>query len=203
MARSPDEEAIDQIVGHLYGASVDFVLVGGLAIGIRIAPRFTKDIDFSVAVRSDKEAENLIFELQSAGYQLSSLMERKPGGRLTTVRLLTPKAAATDPDFDLLFDVTGIESEIVEGGELMKLTARSQVRVATLGHLLAMKVLSFDEIQRPQDMIDIHAILRQATPRDIEVAKKAVKQIDRKRPSMNKSCVRELAKLLSKSAKRG
>ena len=45
-------------------------LVGGLAVSARAEPRFTRDVDFAVAVGSDKEAEQLIL----AGFILGHLV---------------------------------------------------------------------------------------------------------------------------------
>jgi len=195
---SPDEERIDQIISLLTSLECKFVLVGGFAVAIRALPRFTKDMDFAVAVQSDRETEKLLLRLQSAGYLVSSLLENKQDGRITAVRLLTPESKSTDPDFDLLFNATGIEDSLVKSGELLNITRRSKALVAARGHLIAMKVLSYDEVRRPQDMIDIRALLKAATKSDIQLAKKAVRAIDHAKTSSRKSCERGLAKILKK-----
>ena len=41
-------------------------LVGGLAVSARARERFTRDLDFAVAVSSDTAAEQLCFFLQSS-----------------------------------------------------------------------------------------------------------------------------------------
>ena len=37
-----------------------WALVGGLAVGARARPRFTQDLDFAVAVDSDRAAERIV-----------------------------------------------------------------------------------------------------------------------------------------------
>ena len=49
--------------------------------------------------------------------------------------------------------------------------------VARLGHLLALKVLARDDRQRPQDWDDIRALLREATPHDLDGARAALRLI--------------------------
>lgn len=195
---APDEQIIDQIVSLLNSINCKFVLVGGLAVGIRSVARFTKDIDFAVVVDSDQQAESIIFSLQAAGYSVSSLLERKQDGRISTVRLLTPGAKSSDPDFDLLFNATGIEKHIVESADLLPITSRSKVLVAALGHLVAMKILAHDEVRRPQDMIDIVNLLKISKDKDIKLAKEAVRRMDKLKMSSEKNCVDELKKVLKK-----
>ncbi|MCZ7650126.1 MAG: nucleotidyl transferase AbiEii/AbiGii toxin family protein [Thermoanaerobaculia bacterium] len=65
-----------------------WALVGGLAVGVRVRPRFTQDIDLAVAVGSDREAERLVAELRRRGYALDSVVEQEAVARLSIARLL-------------------------------------------------------------------------------------------------------------------
>ena len=47
-----------------------WALVGGLAVSARAEPRFTRDVDFAVALKSDREAEVLILAVQARGYRI-------------------------------------------------------------------------------------------------------------------------------------
>ena len=51
------------VAGVLADAGVPWALVGGLAVSVRVEPRFTRDIDLAVAVEDDASAERLIREL--------------------------------------------------------------------------------------------------------------------------------------------
>ena len=46
--------------------------------------------------------------------------------------------------------------------------------VARTGHLIALKVLSRDDLRRPQDLVDLRALLRVATSAEISRAKGAL-----------------------------
>ena len=54
---TPVEAAFRRAVAGLTALKVQWALIGGLAISVRSVPRFTKDLDFAVAVAGDPEAE--------------------------------------------------------------------------------------------------------------------------------------------------
>jgi Nucleotidyl transferase AbiEii toxin, Type IV TA system len=56
---SPVELAFRRAVADLDALRVRWALIGGLAISVRSAPRFTKDLDFAVAVTNDSEAQDV------------------------------------------------------------------------------------------------------------------------------------------------
>jgi hypothetical protein len=87
------------------------------------------------------------------------VVEQDAVGRLATVRL-TPSTEAEPPVIDLLFASSGIESEIVAEAEPIELLPDLTLNVARTPHLIAMKVLSRDDIERPQDLVDLRALLR-------------------------------------------
>lgn len=62
-------------------------LLGGLAVALRVEPRFTRDVDLAVAVTNDVEAEALVHELASRGYTAAMTVEQEEAHRLATVRL--------------------------------------------------------------------------------------------------------------------
>ena len=69
------------------------------------------------------------------------------------------------PVVDLLFASSGIEAEIVSGAEMIEILPEFLIRVARTGHLIALKLLSRDDVERPQDIADLRALLRSA-PRE-------------------------------------
>ena len=114
------ESALHRIAADLLRSSADFALIGGLAVSVRIEPRFTRDADFAVAVASDDEAEALIRRVRARGYEITAVVEQESVGRLAAVRL----ALADDahgPLIDLLFASSGIEREIVAASEPIEL----------------------------------------------------------------------------------
>jgi hypothetical protein len=86
---------------HLEELGVAFALIGGLAVGARGEPRYTRDVDLAIGVANDQEAESLLNALSRRGYSVDTVIEQTRTGRLATARLRHP----VDPDvfIDLLF----------------------------------------------------------------------------------------------------
>ena len=169
----PLEAALRQIDADLTRARVRFALVGGLAVSVRTEPRFTRDADLAVAVATDAEAEALIHTLRLRDYGIEAVVEQEAVGRLATVRL-TLSEESRAPVVDLLFASSGIEPEVVADAEPVDLLPNLKMRVARTGHLIALKVLSRDDVRRPQDLVDLRALLRVAGPLDLERARQSV-----------------------------
>lgn len=171
------ERAIQQIVRDLEAHGRPWALVGGLAVSARTEPRTTRDVDVAVSVVDDADAEALLRGLMGDGYVVQAAVEQTDTGRLATVRLLPPRASSRSPIVDLLFASSGIELEVVAEADLLELTPGLTVPVATIGHLIAMKVLSRDDDRRPQDASDLRALLLEANPADLTAARTAIELI--------------------------
>ena len=93
-------------------------------------------------------------------------VEQEATGRIATVRLM----AGDDEGgvvLDLLFASSGVEPEIVEEAEPIELFEGLTAPVATVPALLAQKILARDDVTRPQDRVDIAALLSVASERDL------------------------------------
>jgi hypothetical protein len=167
------EAALRQIAAALAQANAAVALVGGLAVSVRTEPRFTRDADFAVAVASDAEAEALIKELRFSGYGVETVVEQAALARLATVRLSRSKNDPA-PLVDLLFASSGIEPEVVAEAEPIELLHGFRMNVASVGHLLALKILSRDDVTRPQDIADLRALQRVASPAEVQRARDSV-----------------------------
>lgn len=166
------EAALREVSTDLTHAHVSFALVGGLAVSARTEPRFTRDADLAVAVATDAEAEALIHALR-VHYHIEAVVEQEAVGRLATVRLTRlndPEA----PIIDLLFASSGIEPEIVAEADPIDLLPQLRIGVARTGHLIALKVLSRDDLNRPQDLVDLRALLRVASLAELSRARDAL-----------------------------
>jgi hypothetical protein len=75
---------------------------------------------------------------------------------------------------DLLFASSGIEPEIVAASEPIEVIEGLVVRVATIPHLIATKVLSRDDDRRPQDRMDLLALTAAANEKQISDAREAL-----------------------------
>lgn len=167
------EAALRQIHTDLTEAHVSFALVGGLAVSARTEPRFTRDADLVVALEGDAEAEALIHSLRARGYGIEAVVEQEAVGRLATVRL-TRSSELQAPVIDLLFASSGIEPEVVAEAEPIELLPNLTIGVARTGHLIALKVLSRDDVGRPQDLVDLRALLRVASATELARARESL-----------------------------
>jgi len=154
---------------RLQAARARWAMIGGIAVSMRTVPRFTQDINFAVAVANDAEAEGLVASLAPAGLRVVTLLEQTATGRLATVRLALEHN--DNAVIDLLFASCGIEPEVVAAATLVELVAGLSVPVATIGHLIALKVLSRDDDTRPQDVVDLRALIVEATEDDLNMAR--------------------------------
>jgi hypothetical protein len=175
---SPLRLALVRWVGDIAAGGVEWALVGGIAVATRAQPRFTSDLDVVVKVSDDAAAERLVAFLRGRGYRLLKALEQVDARRLATVRLLPP-ADLAHPGLvvDVLFASSGIEPEVVGGADPLEPYPGVRVPVASRGHLLALKVLARDDERRPLDRADIVALLREAQPGDLAVARSALQLI--------------------------
>lgn len=171
-------------------------VVGGLAVSARAEPRFTRDVDIAVAVSDDSDAERLVGAFLGHGYRVLAVVEQDAAGRLATARLVPPAGDETGVVVDLLFGSSGIETEICQDAELIQFVEGVTVPVARLGHLLALKILSRDDQTRPQDLVDLRALLKQADGREIDRAKEALKTISQRSFHRGRNLDESLAALL-------
>lgn len=163
MALSRLERDARRIIDRLATLGIRHAIVGGLAVSARTEPRFTRDVDVAVAVDSDQAAEQLIHALAQHGYVPTTLVEQEATGRIATVRLLDPARGEGDAIVDLLFASAGIEDEIVATADQIELFAGFAVPVATVPALIALKLLARDDVARPQDRVDLGALLARST----------------------------------------
>ena len=165
------EEALVRAQANLDSLHLNYALVGGFAVGLRAEPRFTQDLDLAVATSGDEEAEQIIMALHRAGYALVATVEQDAVGRLATARLVCPKTKLT---VDLLFASSGIEPEIAAKAEVLDFTSEIQLPVAQLGHLIATKVLSRKDSNRPQDRVDLYNLFAQADEEQLRLARESL-----------------------------
>lgn len=169
--------ALRQAAGDLRRHSQSWALVGGFAISARSEPRFTWDVDIAVGVENDAGAEALVRALILDGYRLLASIDQDATGRLATVRLGCPVANDDDVVVDVLFASSGIEPEIARSAEPLEIVPGLTLPVATIGHLIALKLLARDDETRPQDVADLRALRIVATAADMAAAREAVRLI--------------------------
>jgi len=159
------------VAARLHASGISWAVVGGLAVSARTTPRFTQDIDLVVAVSSDVEAERLVSDLARDAFHITGVVEQTATGRLATARLSRSGGDPDDAVVDLLFASSGIESEVVAAAEPVELIPGLDVPIAQIGHLIALKVLARDDETRPQDLIDLRALVAEASSPDLTTAR--------------------------------
>lgn len=183
------ESALRKAAADLNAIGVRWALVGGLAVSARTIPRFTKDLDFAVAVGNDAQAEDVVHRLRARDYQPVEVLEQDYVKRLSGVRL-----AHKDSDVvvDLLFASSGIENEVVASADRLEVLPRLTVPVATTAHLIAMKALA----GRNQDLTDLSYLIPAASPADLDDAREAVKLIQTRGFNREQDVVADLEQLI-------
>lgn len=149
-------------------------LVGGLAVSARTEPRFTRDLDFAIAVADDDDATHYVFQLRQLGYEVVTALEQTAQHRLSTIRL---RRGGRGPLLDLLFAACGIETEIVQAAEPLEIASGAVTDVAQVGHLIAMKLVSRDPRRRPHDQQDLVNLAAVADDTEWERADAAIELI--------------------------
>ena len=169
------EAALRRIVADLRELGRRFALVGGLAVSARTEPA-----DLAVLVADDRDAEALVRDLQARGWRVVAAVEQNVAGRLATVRLALAGADVRGAVVDLLFASSGIEPEVVAAADRIEAVPGFTVPVARLGHLIALKVLARDDRTRPQDRVDLAALLTQADAAALGEAREALTLVARR-----------------------
>lgn len=159
------ERSLRQVALDLESLGRRFAVVGGLAVSIRSEPRLTRDVDVALSVVDDADAEQVISALRGRGYEVVAVVEQEAVGRLSTVRLVR-RGENEGLVTDVLFASSGIEPEIVGAADDVEVLPGLVLPVATIGHLIVMKLLARDDRRRPTDADDLRALAAEAAPVD-------------------------------------
>lgn len=190
------EAALHNAARALRATGLRWAVVGGLAVSARAEPRTTRDVDLAVAVDDDAAAEAALYRLHVHGFSVVSVVEQTARHRLATARLHSSDERARGIFVDLLFASSGIEPEVVNRAEEIELVPGLSVPVARTGDLVALKALARNDRDRPQDLDDIRALLREATPEDVDEAREAVRLIEERGFARGRKLSAELEDLL-------
>jgi predicted nucleotidyltransferase len=186
------ERALRGIVADLRELDRPFALLGGFAVSARVEPRTTRDIDLAVDVRDDDDAEQVAFGLSRRGYVIRTAIEQLESHRLATIRTVSPAGTIVD----LLFASSGIEAEVIAASTTVEVLDGLEIPVASVGHIIAMKVLARDDRRRPQDRLDLQALLERASSSDLEQARAALELVTARGYARGRALREELASAL-------
>lgn len=129
---------------------------------------------------SDNDAEALVREPQTRRYRVEAVVEHEAARRLATVRFVPAGEDEQGIVLDALFASSGIEPEIVGEADVLEVLPDLRIPVAATGHLIALKILARDDRTRPQDRVDLVALIDAAAPADIDLARAAIALIVRR-----------------------
>ena len=93
---------------------------------------------------------------------------------------------------DLLFASSGIEAEICRAAEPVEVFPGTLVPVASLPHLVALKILSRDDRTRPPDAADLRRLIEMAEDRDFNRALDACRLIEERQFNRTRDLARAL-----------
>lgn len=191
------EAALSGLLGRLTSQGFRSAIVGGLAVSARTEPRFTRDADVCVVVDDDAEAEALVRSLRAEGYGVMTLVEQEETDRLATVRLATPDSAGEGVVLDLLFASSGVEAEVVASADEMELFEGISAPIASVPSLIALKVLARDDARRPQDRVDLVALLGIASGAEVAEARLLLRLIQDRGYSRGRDLAADLESLMA------
>jgi hypothetical protein len=151
MNNNPLVRSLREVCSFLDKAAIEYMLVGGMAVGIWAEPRATVDIDFLVSVRL-ADFDNLKRHLTESGRFV--FIHEKPMifGRISFLRA-TLKSNA-DISIDFIFSDDFFKGEALKRREVAQLSDFS-LNMATPEDLIILKLLS----GREQDRLDAMKIL--------------------------------------------
>ena len=143
----------------------------------------------------DAEAERAVAALAEGGYRIGMITEQEAADRLAMTRVTDPSGA----HIDLLFASSGIEAEVVAAAEPLEIVPGVRLPTATVGHLIALKLLSVAP-GRETDAMDLRNLAAVATDDDWNAAAEAVDLITARGFHRNRDLGVDLAALRDSSA---
>jgi hypothetical protein len=125
------------------------------------------------------------------------VIEQDYVNRLATARLVRPATGSSSAFIDLLFANSGIEQEVVSSADRLEVLAGIVLPVATVGHLIALKVLA----GRHQDLADLGYLIPAASEADLNEARVAVGKIEARGYNRGQNLTEDLAVIISDARK--
>jgi hypothetical protein len=142
--------ALKEVCLFLDEIGIEYMLVGGLAVGIWAEPRATVDIDFLVSIKSDDFAL-LSRKVKESGRFVFIHDRPMIFGRISFLRATLK--SSPDVSIDFLFSDDEFKNEALRRKGTIKIIDFS-VNITTPEDLIILKLLS----GRPQDKLDVERI---------------------------------------------
>lgn len=163
------EAAFERICRDFDRLELPWALVGALAVAARAEARATLDVDIAVAVEDASEAAEVTARLRALGYH----WQRDLGTSMSS--FLVPDGPEAGLRLDLLYSLAGIEAEVARRAVREEVLPGVEAMVATLGDLIALKLLAAGEPGREHDWRDLRGLVARADREDLEAARSAIR----------------------------
>lgn len=170
----PFEKILRDLTRWFTGSSVDFLVIGGVAVSLLARPRTTQDIDV-LSLLDESQWEGFVKTGSRFGFipRINDALEFAQKNRILLMR-----HKKSQLDIDISFGILPFEEESLKR-KVIRRIGELNVPLPTPEDLIIMKAMA----HRPQDMVDIAVILETCPKSDL-------KRI--------RECVREFADVLGK-----
>jgi len=188
--------AVKRVVQDLSELKVRFAIVGALAIGSRGRVRQTLDADIAVSLPDINKSDELINSLVLRGYGINNLYRNE--SKLALARLFSPDNLNNLFEIDLLFDLCGIEQEVIDMAEVLEIWPGISAPIARMPALLAMKARCQELPERIQDKADlVNQLIPFATLSDIEEARILIQLVEQRGYNEGRSLLQDFNMLVA------
>lgn len=141
-----------EVISVLASLPAPFMLIGGLAVGVRASPRATRDADFSL-LADESVSRRLVEEMSARGFSVRMHGTPGPG---EVMRFHRPGADGIERWVDVLVAGTSFEEKAIARATEERFLGQL-VPVATVEDLVVFKLVA----GRPQDYADVAGLLEE------------------------------------------
>jgi hypothetical protein len=165
--------AVKALIKDLTELNIKYAFVGALALGARGRTRQTIDADVAISFSANENAQKLVDQLVLKGYGINNIYKDKDS--IVLARLFSANEESQLVELDFLFELCGIENEVVATAEVMEIWPTLFAPIASMPSLLAMKARCQELPERIQDKADlVNQLIPFATEKDISEARELI-----------------------------
>ena len=157
------DDLLGKIAKSLDAAGIPYMVIGGQAVLLYGEPRFTRDIDVTLGLGTER-ADEVIGLVNAQGWKLRPGVSRE---FLTTSMVLPCEDPASGLYIDFIFAVSDYECEALQRVRTAK-RGNADVRFASAEDVVIHKMVA----GRPRDLEDVRVILLKQRTFDVEHARR-------------------------------
>jgi len=164
------DHLLEQIANSLDAAGIPYMVVGGQAVLLYGEPRFTRDIDVTLGIGTDR-LEELLRLVDARGWKLRPGVSRE---FVTSSMVLPCEDPASGLYIDFIFSVSAYEREALRRARTAQ-RGNAAVRFASAEDLVIHKVVA----GRPRDLEDVRIILLKQSSLDAGYVRRWLGEFER------------------------